>query len=165
MIPKKENIKNNQELREFYEVELAQAWIDHENNMISIAATATNSGPSFSEDTEHSLRSYYCSVDNLDVLGVHRGNAIDVYVHDPKSILTGSTTVTIPGPDLYTKNIPDPEILIRTGNTNRLSNFLLWQINYTEIFFIKKLWPDFNKNDFNKILNKFNKIKRNFGAI
>ena len=67
--------------------------------------------------------------------------------------------------NLYTKNIPDPEILIRTGNTNRLSNFLLWQINYTEIFFIKKLWPDFNKNDFNKILNKFNNIKRNFGAI
>ena len=67
--------------------------------------------------------------------------------------------------NLYTKNIPDPEILIRTGNTNRLSNFLLWQINYTEIFFIKKLWPDFNKNDFNNILNKFNKIKRNFGAI
>ena len=67
--------------------------------------------------------------------------------------------------NLYTKNIPDPEILIRTGNTNRLSNFLLWQINYTEIFFVKKLWPDFNKNDFNKILNKFNQIKRNFGAI
>ena len=67
--------------------------------------------------------------------------------------------------NLYTKNIPDPEILIRTGNTNRLSNFLLWQINYTEIFFVSKLWPDFNKSDFNKILNKFNKIKRNFGSI
>ncbi len=67
--------------------------------------------------------------------------------------------------NLYTKNIPDPEILIRTGNTNRLSNFLLWQMNYTEIFFVKKLWPDFNKKDFNKILNKFNQIKRNFGAI
>ena len=67
--------------------------------------------------------------------------------------------------NLYTKNIPDPEILIRTGNTNRLSNFLLWQINYTEIFFVKKLWPDFGKNDFNIILNKFNRIKRNFGAI
>ena len=67
--------------------------------------------------------------------------------------------------NLYTKNIPDPEILIRTGNTNRLSNFLLWQINYTEIFFVKKLWPDFNKSDFNKILNKYNQIKRNFGAI
>ena len=67
--------------------------------------------------------------------------------------------------NLYTKNIPDPEILIRTGNTNRLSNFLLWQINYTEIFFVRKLWPDFNKNDFSKIIFKFNKIKRNFGAI
>ena len=67
--------------------------------------------------------------------------------------------------NLYTKNIPDPEILIRTGDTNRLSNFLLWQINYTEIFFVKKLWPDFNKNDFNKILKKFYQIKRNFGAI
>ena len=67
--------------------------------------------------------------------------------------------------NLYTKNIPDPEILIRTGDTNRLSNFLLWQMNYTEIFFVKKLWPDFNKNDLNKILNKFNRIKRNFGAI
>ena len=67
--------------------------------------------------------------------------------------------------NLYTKNIPDPEILIRTGNTNRLSNFLLWQINYTEIFFVRMLWPDFNKNDFNKILKKFYQIKRNFGAI
>ncbi len=67
--------------------------------------------------------------------------------------------------NLYTSNIPDPDILIRTGNTNRLSNFLLWQLSYSEIFFIKKLWPDFNKNDFNKILNKFKKIKRNYGKI
>ena len=74
-------------------------------------------------------------------------------------------TETLISNNLYTKNIPDPEILIRTGNTNRLSNFLLWQINYTEIFFVRKLWPDFNKSDFNKILNKFNKIKRNFGSI
>ena len=66
---------------------------------------------------------------------------------------------------LYTKNIPDPEILIRTGGKKRLSNFLLWQLAYTEIFFIDKLWPDFNKNDFNKILKKYNKIKRNFGNI
>ena len=66
---------------------------------------------------------------------------------------------------LYTKNIPNPDILIRTGNTNRLSNFLLWQIAYTEIFFEKKLWPDFNSNDYNKILNKFKKLKRNFGNI
>ena len=67
--------------------------------------------------------------------------------------------------ELYTKNIPDPEILIRTGGTKRLSNFLLWQLAYTEIFFVDKLWPDFNENDFNKIIIKFNKIKRNFGKI
>ena len=66
---------------------------------------------------------------------------------------------------LYTKNIPDPEILIRTGGTKRLSNFLLWQLAYTEIFFINKLWPDFNERDFNKIVNKFYNIKRNFGKI
>ena len=66
---------------------------------------------------------------------------------------------------LYTKNIPDPDILIRTGNTNRLSNFLLWQLQYSEIFFEKKLWPDFNQRDFYKILEKYNKIKRNFGGI
>ncbi len=67
--------------------------------------------------------------------------------------------------NLYTKSIPDPEILIRTGGTKRLSNFLLWQLAYTEIFFINKLWPDFNENDFNKIILKYNKIKRNFGKI
>ena len=67
--------------------------------------------------------------------------------------------------NLYTKNIPNPDILIRTGNTNRLSNFLLWQLAYTEIFFEKKLWPDFKKNDYKKILRKFKSLKRNFGAI
>ena len=67
--------------------------------------------------------------------------------------------------ELYTKNIPDPDILIRTGGTRRLSNFLLWQIAYTEIFFIDKLWPDFNENDFNKIIKAFFSIKRNFGKI
>jgi undecaprenyl diphosphate synthase len=66
---------------------------------------------------------------------------------------------------LFTSNTPDPDILIRTGNTQRLSNFMLWQIAYTEIFFEKKLWPDFNTNDFKKILSKFKLIKRNFGAI
>ncbi len=66
---------------------------------------------------------------------------------------------------LYTKNIPDPDILIRTGNTKRLSNFLLWQISYSEIFFINKLWPDFNDKDFRLIINKFLKLKRNFGSI
>ncbi len=67
--------------------------------------------------------------------------------------------------NLFTSKIPDPDILIRTGNTHRLSNFLLWQLAYSEIFFEKKLWPDFNKKDFNKILLKFKKIKRNFGNI
>ena len=67
--------------------------------------------------------------------------------------------------NLQTKNIPDPEILIRTGNTKRLSNFLLWQLAYTEIFFEKKLWPDFNKKDFVKIIKNYKKIKRNFGNI
>ncbi len=66
---------------------------------------------------------------------------------------------------MYTKNIPDPEILIRTGNTNRLSNFLLWQIAYSEIFFEKKFWPAFNKKDFKTILNRYKNIKRNFGKV
>ena len=66
---------------------------------------------------------------------------------------------------LYTKNIPDPDILIRTGKTFRLSNFLLWQMSYTEIFFSKKLWPDFQEIDFINIINKFKKIKRNYGDI
>ncbi len=66
---------------------------------------------------------------------------------------------------LYTKDIPDPDILIRTGGTRRLSNFLLWQLAYTEIFFVNKLWPDFGENDFNKIVEKFYKIKRNFGKV
>ena len=66
---------------------------------------------------------------------------------------------------LYTREIPDPDILIRTGNTQRLSNFLLWQLAYTEIFFEKKLWPDFNKNDYCKILKKFKNTKRNYGTI
>jgi len=67
--------------------------------------------------------------------------------------------------NLYTKYLPNPDILIRTGNTHRLSNFLLWQLSYTEIFFEKKLWPDFTGKDFDKIMNKFKNIKRNFGSI
>jgi len=67
--------------------------------------------------------------------------------------------------NLQTKNIPDPDLLIRTGNTKRLSNFLLWQLAYSEIFFEKKLWPDFNEKDFNKIIKEYKKIKRNFGTV
>ena len=66
---------------------------------------------------------------------------------------------------LQTKDIPDPEILIRTGNTKRLSNFLLWQVAYTEIFFEKKLWPDFKEKDYNKIIKTYRSVKRNYGNI
>tara|TARA_Y100000590_G_scaffold91880_1_gene103816 strand:+ start:1139 stop:1816 length:678 start_codon:yes stop_codon:yes gene_type:complete len=66
---------------------------------------------------------------------------------------------------LYTKDIPDPDLLIRTGNRNRLSNFLMWQSIYSEIFFEKKLWPEFNEKDFYKIIRSFKKIKRNFGGL
>ena len=67
--------------------------------------------------------------------------------------------------NLQTRNIPDPELLIRTGNTKRLSNFLLWQLAYSEIFFEKKFWPDFNEKDYVRIIKDFKKIKRNFGNI
>jgi len=66
---------------------------------------------------------------------------------------------------LYTKDIPEPDILIRTGNTKRLSNFLLWQISYSEIFFEKKLWPDFSAKDFNKVITKYKNTKRNYGSL
>ena len=66
---------------------------------------------------------------------------------------------------LYTQNIPDPDLLIRTGNTKRLSNFLLWQLAYSEIYFESKLWPAFNERDYNKIIKKYKKVKRNFGNI
>ena len=67
--------------------------------------------------------------------------------------------------NLYTKNIPDPDILIRTGGHQRLSNFMLWQLAYSELFFISKLWPDFTSNDLEKVIKKYKKSKRNFGAI
>ena len=66
---------------------------------------------------------------------------------------------------LYTQNIPDPELLIRTGNTHRLSNFMLWQLAYSELYFEKKLWPDFTTKDYNRILKNYRQVKRNFGNI
>ena len=66
---------------------------------------------------------------------------------------------------LQTQNIPDPDLLIRTGNTKRLSNFLLWQLAYSEIFFEKKLWPEFNEKDYIKVIKDYRSIKRNFGSI
>ena len=67
--------------------------------------------------------------------------------------------------NLYTKKMPDPDILIRTGGHQRLSNFMLWQLAYAELFFLKKLWPDFNYSDLKQIINKYKKSKRNFGAL
>jgi len=67
--------------------------------------------------------------------------------------------------ELYTKNLADPDILIRTGGHQRLSNFMLWQLAYSELFFLKKLWPDFSSSDLKKIINKYKKSKRNFGGI
>ena len=87
-------------------------------------------------------------------------NAIKWIIKDNEKISERSISK-----NLQTRNIPDPEILIRTGNTKRLSNFLLWQVAYSEIFFEKKLWPDFNEKDYIKIIKKFKKIKRNFGKI
>jgi len=88
-------------------------------------------------------------------------------IHSMKIVNKKNQKITIKNfeKNLYTSSFPDPDILIRTGAQNRLSNFLLWQIAYAEIFFVKKMWPDFNNNDFQKILKKFNKIKRNFGNI
>ena len=87
-------------------------------------------------------------------------NAMNLIVKKKKSINEKNLKK-----NLYTYDSPDPDLLIRTGNTKRLSNFLLWQLAYSEIFFIKKLWPDFNIKDYNKILLKFFKTKRNFGNI
>ncbi len=67
--------------------------------------------------------------------------------------------------NLYTNNMPNPEILIRTGGHQRLSNFMLWQLAYSELFFLEKLWPDFNFKDYKNIIQKYKKIKRNFGSI
>ena len=67
--------------------------------------------------------------------------------------------------NLYTKNLPNPDILIRTGGYQRLSNFLLWQLAYSELFFLKKLWPDFNSNDLLRVIKKYKNIKRNYGNI
>ena len=91
----------------------------------------------------------------------------DEIINSLKNIIKKKQKITTKNfeQNLYTSGLPDPDILIRTGGQRRISNFLLWQIAYTEIFFVKKMWPDFNKNDFQKILNKFKKIKRNFGKI
>ena len=88
----------------------------------------------------------------------------DEIVHASKKAKKNLSLKSI-GANLYTSNLPDPDILIRTGGHKRLSNFMLWQLAYTEIYFIEKLWPDFNGSELAKIIDKFKKTKRNFGAI
>ena len=99
-------------------------------------------------------------------LAINYGSKIEI-INAFKSIIKNKDSLNIKKFEKYlqTKNIPDPDLLIRTGNTKRLSNFLLWQLAYSEIFFEKKLWPAFNEKDFNRIINKFKKTKRNFGSI
>ena len=93
-------------------------------------------------------------------LAINYGSKIEI-INAFKSIIKNKDSLNIKKFEKYlqTKNIPDPDLLIRTGNTKRLSNFLLWQLAYSEIFFEKKLWPAFNENDFNRIINKFKKTK------
>ena len=99
-------------------------------------------------------------------LAINYGSKIEI-INAFKLIIKNKDSINIKKFEKYlqTKNIPDPDLLIRTGNTKRLSNFLLWQLAYSEIFFEKKLWPAFNEKDFNRIINKFKKTKRNFGSI
>ena len=109
------------------------------------------------------------SSENYDItvnLAFNYSSKIEIVESLKKSIKKKKKiTLNSIGNNLYTSDIPDPELLIRTGGQNRLSDFMLWQMSYTEIFFLKKLWPDFNKNDFKKILQEYRKIKRNFGGI
>ena len=109
------------------------------------------------------------SSENYDItvnLAFNYSSKIEIVESLKKSIKQKKKiTLNSIGNNLYTSDIPDPELLIRTGGQNRLSDFMLWQMSYTEIFFLKKLWPDFNKNDFKKILQEYRKIKRNFGGI
>ena len=108
-----------------------------------------------------------CDLDKLQVnIALNYGskseivNTVKLLVREKKNITEKNIE-----DNLYTKNIPNPDLLIRTGDTKRLSNFLLWQLAYTEIFFEKKLWPDFKKKDLQNILAKFKSLKRNFGSI
>ena len=99
-------------------------------------------------------------------LAVNYGSKIEL-VNAIKKIVKNNSNINEKNIEkfLYTKNIPNPDLLIRTGNTKRLSNFLLWQLAYSEIFFEKKLWPDFNEKDYSKIITKFKKVKRNYGNV
>ena len=96
-------------------------------------------------------------------LAINYGSKIEIYQAFKKT----KKNITIKNfeKNLYTKDMPNPDILIRTGGYQRLSNFLLWQMAYTELFFLKKLWPDFNSKDLSRIITQYKKVKRNYGKI
>ena len=98
-------------------------------------------------------------------LAINYGSKIEI-IDTVKKINYNSQKITEENIDKnLPSNLPFPDILVRTGGQKRLSNFMLWQLAYTEIFFLEKLWPDFLKSDLKKIINKFHKVKRNFGGI
>ncbi|MBD1150417.1 di-trans,poly-cis-decaprenylcistransferase [Pelagibacterales bacterium SAG-MED29] len=97
-------------------------------------------------------------------LAINYGSKIEI-VNAVQKSRKNKVTVNLLNNNLYTNNLPNPDILIRTGGHKRLSNFMLWQLAYAEIYFLDKLWPDFNDKDLKKVINDFKKIKRNFGSI
>ena len=98
-------------------------------------------------------------------LAINYGSKIEIVNALQKSKNKKKISVNSLNKNLYTNHLPDPDILIRTGGHKRLSNFLLWQLAYAEIYFLDKLWPDFNDKDLKKVINNFKKVKRNFGSI
>ncbi len=98
-------------------------------------------------------------------LAINYGSKIEIVNALKKSKNKNKISVNSLHKNLYTNNLPDPDVLIRTGGHKRLSNFMLWQLAYAEIYFLEKLWPDFNEQDLKKVINNFKKVKRNFGSI
>jgi len=98
-------------------------------------------------------------------LAINYGSKIEIVNALKKSKNKKKISVNSLNKNLYTNNLPDPDILIRTGGHKRLSNFMLWQLAYAEIYFLDKLWPDFNDKDLKRVINNFKKVKRNFGSI
>ena len=98
-------------------------------------------------------------------LAINYGSKIEIVNALQKTKKKKKISVNLLNRNLYTHHLPDPDILIRTGGHKRLSNFMLWQLAYAEIYFLDKLWPDFNDKDLKKVINDFKKIKRNYGSI
>ena len=121
----------------------------------------------FSKDLKQTLKkTTYLTKKNKKIivnLAINYGSKMEIFQALKKS--KNKLNIKNIEKNLYTKNLPNPDILIRTGGYYRLSNFLLWQLAYTELFFLKKLWPDFNSNDLLKIVKRYKNIKRNFGKI